>query len=48
MERLRRKDIIGPNVNRQLAVKDLAALARIVGEDEVVGMWPQLSSHLYS
>lgn len=47
MERLRRKGIIGPNIHHQLIVNDLSALAHIVGEDEVVGMWPHLAKFIY-
>ena len=46
MERLRRKGIIGPNVDKMLHVNDLPALIHIIGEDEVVGMWPEFAKYL--
>ncbi len=42
-ERLRRREIIGPNVKGQLIIKNLPALIHIIGEDEVLGMWPQFA-----
>lgn len=46
MERLRRKGIIGPNINSQLTVLDLPGLANVIGADEVIGMWPNYTKFL--
>lgn len=46
IEKLRKKGIIGPNIPGVLLVKDLPALAKIIGIDEVIGMWPQFEPYL--
>ena len=46
MERLRRKKIIGPNIDKKLYVTDLRAMIKIIGYDEVSGMWPELAKQV--
>lgn len=42
MGRLQRKGIIAYDENRHILIKDLAALARVIGRDESEAMWPDL------
>lgn len=46
LERMRRKGIIGYDSKRRIVVKDIAALAHIIGEDEAIGMWPELAPYI--
>lgn len=46
MERLRRNGIIGPNIKNTLIVNDLPALAKIIGKEEVISMWPHFAKFL--
>ncbi|HSX24113.1 MAG TPA: Crp/Fnr family transcriptional regulator [Candidatus Saccharimonadales bacterium] len=45
MERLQRKDIIAYDSSRRIIIRDIAALAKSIGRDEAVGMWPYLSEY---
>jgi CRP/FNR family transcriptional regulator, cyclic AMP receptor protein len=42
ISRFQQQGIIGYDEQRQLIIKDLVALARIIGQDEVDQMWPDL------
>lgn len=42
ISRLQRRGIIGHDDQRHLVVKDLPALAKIIGSDESAAMWPDL------
>ncbi len=44
--RLQQKDIIGYDDRHRIVVKDLLALAHIIGEDEAQAMWPELMKHV--
>jgi CRP/FNR family transcriptional regulator len=46
MERMQRKGFIGTDKNRRIVIKDPAGLMKIIGEDEAIGMWPQLSVYV--
>lgn len=45
-ERLQRKGVIGYDAQRRIIVKDLPALASAIGEDDVLGMWPQFAGSI--
>jgi CRP-like cAMP-binding protein len=45
LSRLQQKDIIGHDGKHHLVIKDLSALARIIGTDEAEAMWPDLMKH---
>lgn len=44
--RLHAKGLISQAANHRIKVKDIAGLAHIVGEDEVIGMWPEFAEYL--
>lgn len=46
MERLQRKGIVTYDPQRHIIVQDLAKLTNIIGEDEVLGMWPHFADYL--
>jgi CRP-like cAMP-binding protein len=46
LERMQAKNIISHDSLHRIVVNDLGALARIIGTDEVVNMWPQYTEYL--
>lgn len=45
MQRLKNKGLISMDSDRHLVIKNPAGLMKIIGEEEAVGMWPQLEPY---
>lgn len=45
MERMKRRGLIAQDDKRRIVIKDIPGLMKIIGEDEAVGMWPQLAKY---
>jgi CRP/FNR family cyclic AMP-dependent transcriptional regulator len=43
-ERLQRRGMVVHDAERRIVITDLPALIHIIGEDDVVGMWPQFAA----
>lgn len=46
LERLQRKGIVSHDKHRRIVVKDIAALVNIIGQEEILSMWPQYAEYL--
>lgn len=45
MERMQRRGIIAYDTKRRIVIKDVAGLMHVIGEDEAIGMWPELETY---